>query len=149
MLTSADEAWSDTLFYPAHAEYESVGLYPDGGMNLYLMSHPTIAATNEMNSLTQYLIESELPASMELVDIPDNAILYAAYSNGQLIIRGEQESSVIMALHTISGQCLLQESTTLPMGQATIPVDNLPTGIYIIQLQDNHGNMYNQKIVIR
>ena len=149
MLTSADETWSDTLFYPEHAEYESIALYPDGGMNIYIMSRPTIAATNEISSLSQYLIESELPSSTESIVLSDELILYATYSNGRLVIRGNQDTYVHVTLHTVSGQCIVQEATTLSMGQASIATGNLSSGIYIIQLQDSDGNVHNQKMVIR
>jgi hypothetical protein len=50
MLTSADEAWSDTLFYMQHADNVTIGLYPDGGNDVYVMSQPTIGAANSINS---------------------------------------------------------------------------------------------------
>lgn len=149
MLTSADEAWSDTLFYPAHAEYESVGLYPDGGMNTYIMPYPTIAATNEISSLAQFIIESELPSSVEPMDAPDEVTLYATYANGRLTVRGNQDASFTLALHSVSGQCLMQTSDALTMGQATIPVGDLASGIYIIRLEDSLGNVHTQKMAIR
>ena len=149
MLTSADEAWSDTLFYPAHANYESVGLYPDGGMNTYVMPYPTIAATNETSSLARFLIESELPASVEPVEASEAMTLYATCADGRLIVRGAQGASVAIALHSVSGQCLLQSSAILTAGQATVHVGNLSLGIYIIRLKDDLGNIHNQKVVVR
>lgn len=149
MLTSADEAWSDTLFYPAHAEYESVGLYPDGGTNMYVMPYPTIAATNEMSSLAQFFIESELPSSVAPMDAPERQLLYATYADGQLIVRGKQDAVISIALYTVSGQRVTQTTAILKAGQATLPVGNLSSGIYIVRLKDSQGNTHNQKMVVR
>jgi hypothetical protein len=149
MLTSADEAWSDTLFYPAHAEYESVGLYPDGGTNMYVMPYPTIAATNEMSSLAQFFIESELSSSVTPMDAPERQPLYATYADGQLIVRGKQDAAISIALYTVSGQRVTQTTAILTAGQATLPVGNLSSGIYIVRLNDSQGNTHNQKMVVR
>jgi hypothetical protein len=149
MLTSADEAWSDTLFYPAHAEYESVGLYPDGGTNMYVMPYPTIAATNEMSSLAQFFIESELSSSVTPMDAPERQLLYATYADGQLIVRGKQDAAISIALYTVSGQRVTQTTAILTAGQATLPVGNLSSGIYIVRLNDSQGNTHNQKMVVR
>lgn len=149
MLTSADEAWSDTLFYPPHAGHESIGLYPDGGMNLYLMNTPTIAAGNQLSSYAEYLIESELPSMLTPVELPDGQMLYANHTEGRILIKGQYDTSLSVALYTLSGQRLIQTSADLIGGEASLPVSQLTTGIYIIRLQDSHGHIYNQKMVIR
>lgn len=57
-LTAADRSWSDTLQYCVHDGNSTVGRYPDGGKNIYLMDVPTIGKTNQLSSydVNQYLI---------------------------------------------------------------------------------------------
>ena len=54
-LTAADHSWSDCLTYTSHGGDESVGRYPDGGKRTYLMTRPTIAATNTLTSYSEWL----------------------------------------------------------------------------------------------
>ena len=108
MLTAADESWQDILYYPQHAGDKSVGLYPDGGMQVYLMNSPTIAASNIITSYAEYLFESVIPNSMESVELPVGTILHAAYADGGLMVRGTGETNVSVSLYTATGQCLMQ-----------------------------------------
>lgn len=55
MLTSADGEWNDRLTYSVHGAKETVGLYPDGGTQVYHMDRPTIGAANTLTSYAQYL----------------------------------------------------------------------------------------------
>jgi hypothetical protein len=50
LLTAADGSWSDHLVYTAMKSDETVGRYPDGSNNVYVMNIPTIAKTNVMSS---------------------------------------------------------------------------------------------------
>ncbi|MBQ2951156.1 MAG: CotH kinase family protein [Prevotella sp.] len=149
MLTSADEAWRDTLFYPQHADNVTVGLYPDGGNDVYVMNLPTIGASNRISSYAEFLIESELPSGIEQIRKPEGTNLYATYRNGQLTIMGEESARVAFSLYAATGQNVLTTSTVLIGGQATIPVSGISSGIYIIHLHDNHGNVFKQKIIVR
>ncbi len=49
-ITSEDGEWADTLQYVAQGGRQSVGLYPDGSQNVYLMDAPTIGAQNRYTS---------------------------------------------------------------------------------------------------
>ena len=54
-LTAADHSWSDCLTYTPMKGDESVGRYPDGGKRTYLMTRPTIDATNTLTSYSEWL----------------------------------------------------------------------------------------------
>ena len=149
MLTSADEAWRDTLFYPQHAANVTVGLYPDGGNDVYVMNLPTIGASNRISSYAEFLVESELPSGIEQIRKPEGTNLYATYRNGQLTIMGEESARVAFSLYAATGQNVLTTSTVLIGGQATLPVSGISSGIYIIHLHDNHGNVFKQKVIVR
>lgn len=149
MLTAADESWQDILHYPQHAGNKSVGLYPDGGTSIYLMDTPSIAASNVITSYAEYLSEGVKPDKMETVEVVDGAVLWAVYADGRLMIAGEGDARVSIALYGATGQRLIQTTTVLSSGYATVPLNNIPMGIYIVNLQDESGNTSNQKLVVK
>ena len=51
-LTAADESWTDRLLYTAHKSDQTVGRYPDGSNQVYVMNLPTIAKANAFSSYT-------------------------------------------------------------------------------------------------
>ena len=59
MLTAADESWNDQFVYTRHNGDESVGRYPDGAPDVYVMNIPTI---EKSNIKTSYLAVVEQPA---------------------------------------------------------------------------------------
>ncbi len=149
MLTAADKSWQDILHYPSHAGDKSVGLYPDGGMHIYLMNTPSIAASNFITSYAEYLSESVIPDAVEQMEMADGARLYAAYADGQLMIIGEGDARVSVALYGATGQNMTQLSVILVGGQAVVPMNELATGIYVVRMQDENGNICNQKLIVR
>lgn len=149
MLTAADESWQDILHYPSHAGDKSVGLYPDGGMHIYLMNTPSIAASNFITSYAEYLSESVIPDAVEQMEMADGARLYAAYADGQLMIIGEGDARVSVALYGATGQYMTQLSVMLVGGRAVVPMNELATGIYVVRMQDENGNICNQKLIVR
>ncbi len=53
MLTAADESWSDQFTYTRHNGDQTVGRYPDGAAEVFVMNIPTIEKTNIK---TSYLV---------------------------------------------------------------------------------------------
>ena len=66
LLTAADESWTDKLTYTAHAENQTVGRYPDGTGNVFVMNVPTIAASNITSS---YVVDITADPSTGITDI--------------------------------------------------------------------------------
>ena len=58
LLTAADESWCDRLSYAAHTADQTVGRYPDGSSDVFVMNIPTIA---QNNIATSYLVPVEQP----------------------------------------------------------------------------------------
>ena len=56
LLTAADESWSDRLDYTVHQADQTVGRYPDGGHDVFVMNVPTVA---QSNISTSYLVPVE------------------------------------------------------------------------------------------
>ncbi len=149
MLTAADDSWRDILYYPQHAGDKSVGLYPDGGMQVYLMNTPTIAASNFITSYSEYLSESTNPNGMEQMEMLDGVRLYAAYADGRLTVMGDTDGQVVVTIYSAAGQYMIQKAVVLTNGQAVVPMNELATGIYIIRMQDERGNVCNQKMGVK
>lgn len=149
MLTAADESWKDILYYPQHAGDKSVGLYPDGGMQVYLMNTPTIAAPNFITSYAEYLAESTNPNGMGHVELHDGASLYASYAEGNLRIVASESGRVSVSLYAATGQNVMTTVVPLVDGQGVVSVGDLPTGIYIVLMQDECGNTSSLKLLVR
>lgn len=66
ILTAADKSWCDSLVYQAHGSTQTVGLYPDGGTEKYLMFKPT---PGNKNIITYYDIILQ-----DLQDDPSTAV---------------------------------------------------------------------------
>ena len=57
-LMAADGSWTDRLVYTAHESDQTVGRYPDGSNQVYVMNIPTIAKTNIFSS---FAVDVEQP----------------------------------------------------------------------------------------
>ena len=60
MLTAADESWRDTFTYTEHRGDETVGRYPDGARDVFVMNIPTIAKSNIASSYLTAVEQSEV-----------------------------------------------------------------------------------------
>ena len=58
LLTAADGYWTDRFVYPDHEKDQTVGRYPDGAQQVYVMNVPTIEKSNIISS---YVIDVEQP----------------------------------------------------------------------------------------
>ena len=58
VLTAADESWSDQFTYTRHNGDQTVGRYPDGAAEVFVMNIPTI---EKANIKTSYLVAVEQP----------------------------------------------------------------------------------------
>lgn len=65
MLTAADKSWSDRFVYAAHTSDQTVGRFPDGSNNIYVMNVPTIEKSNITST---YLVPVE-QADLTGIDI--------------------------------------------------------------------------------
>ena len=148
MLTSADKVWSDTLFYDAHSDDMTVGLYPDGGENVYLMNTPTIASSNKISSYAELWIESELPSHVE-TEVPLNGgSLRVTVSQKQLTVIGATSESIVVELYAATGQQVLKRIISLTNGTATVGLEALPKGIYLVRVSEKNGSTYSGKILM-
>ena len=148
MLTAADGSWSDRLTYTRHDGDQSVGRYPDGSHQVYLMTMPTIGRANLMTSYAEALDEAALQ-DIRAAATSEARRLLVRYALGDLIVRGSStDERVDVTIYSPSGLQVSQQTVQLVGGCATIPVHHLPQGCYIAKLRTNRGSTTACKFLI-
>ena len=84
-LMAADESWTDLFTVPAHKSDQTVGRYPDGASDIFVMNVPTIAKANIKTTYAEPVIN---------VTNPD----------GVNDIMAEQENSSSEHIYNLKGQ---------------------------------------------
>ena len=150
LLTSADQTWRDILYYEPHLGTESVGLFPDGSNDVYVMSTPTIAKTNIINSYAAWLEQPE-DSEPDHIDMETMATdgISLDYQGRALYIHSSTATSVAVTLYDITGRQHLRKSISLNAGCATINLSSLAAGTYIAAVTDPSGETQTLKICIR
>lgn len=127
LLTAADLSWADTLTYCAHAETQSVGLFPDGGSTLYVMDRMTPAATNVLTTTANfwdepYIAPEENPTGVE--ESEENA-LQLIFADNVLYLTAPAAARV--DIYSASGQLMLTQRV---QPGSSLSLSGLPTGVY-------------------
>ena len=143
MLTAADESWADTLSYKMHNGDQSVGLYPDGGKQAYIMDLTTIGQSNKLNSYAvafeQFRPEPTPTPPSEVKEITSDGGLRVKYENGGISITTDSPMTVSIEIVNAAGQ-KVQESAVEVYGQTRIAVDNFPSGVYVARVVSSNDN---------
>jgi hypothetical protein len=136
-LTAADRSWRDVLYYTPHLGTESVGLYPDGTSNVYLMTTPSIAAGNTLNSYATYIEQPETPWNGQSIASPHGERIALTFASPILHIYSDASSARITA-HSATGQQYLTTDIVLKDRHAVLNLGTLPRGVYIINVTDSY-----------
>ena len=136
VLTAHDGSWADTLTYCLPERGTSVGRFPDASRNVYLMSRPSIAAANHMNSYTKPVEESFGKATGTMAARPDMA--HMSYAKGCLRIEG-MKGRIALSIYTMKGEKVMSSMLDAGTGRTSIPIGALRSGIYIAHLTDKTG----------
>ena len=147
-LTAADQSWHDILYYEPHLGIESVGLYPDGSNDVYLMSTPTIAKANTINSYAAWLEQPENPGGEQGITTETSESLMLSYHDNTLDIRSDEATSATITVYAISGKQHMRVTTELTDGYASIKLGTLSQGTYIVNVTDSNDNTETVKINI-
>lgn len=147
LLTAADLSWSDRLTYPAHDGTCSVGLYPDGGSNYYIMNQPSIGAGNVMDGYVRLVESGNEPDGIKEEKVEDGG-LYVVYHNGMLEITGNGNTEfATISVHTPSAQMCMQERVSLSGRKAVVNLECLSRGIYFVTVRDDAGRSKTVKVL--
>jgi hypothetical protein len=147
MLTAADESWSDLLSYTQHKEDQTVGRYPDGASDVFVMNIPTIAKANITSS---YLTAVSQPQETGIRDIMADAAENVSinYHLGSLIISSTHADDLQLKVVNLAGQTFMNALVQLSGGYAEISIGQLPAGVYIANVTDKHSKKAACKFVI-
>ena len=149
MITSSDESWSDTLSYPAHESDMSVGLYPDGGTDVYSMIKTTLGKSNIINSYSQ-LFEEPVFDSVDEILLARNGGLSISHTDKFINIYSDDSSVLNLSVVTTSGQICMQKELKCSDNEShRVSTENLPAGIYVAHVYDTNGNKCSIKIIIK
>ena len=146
-LTAADDTWTDYFEYPAHTSEQTVGRYPDGTNNVYLMTIPTIDKTNRLSSYTQLLYDTPTGISIERGEWKAEREASLIFAADRLILRGWDKSATQLYIHTADGKQIVSATLSPVDGYATYATTNLPTGFYLARVTDGKDHQLTCKIV--
>ncbi len=144
-LTAADDSWSDRMPYPGHDGNSTVGRYPDGGQDIYVMTLPTICKPNLLNTYsTLYLSVSEGISDIH----PDLAShINLSYGAGRLAVYAKGQSHADISVYTLQGQLLFTTSAGLHDGFAEVSVESLGRGCFIAKATTADGKSSSCKFI--
>ncbi len=128
VLTAKDKSWADTLVYCSHDGYHTVGLYPDGGSQLYVMERPTIGKANILTTLAtvwqEPVFEQPEPDAIRDQELDDELLL--AFDGTSLKLSGAPAAR--LDIYNTTGQLVM---TTHIRQSSPVGTSALPRGLYI------------------
>ena len=148
-LTAADQTWSDMLYYESHQGSESVGLYPDGSNDVYIMTKPTIAKANTINSYASWLEQPETPSSEISILFTDKDNLQLSYHERTVHLYNNRATWADITVYTATGRIIQRHTSQFSDGHASISLSTLSKGIYVISVADSSGDAKTMKICIK
>ena len=150
LLTAEDGSWTDRLAYPAHEGDQSVGRYPDGSQQVYLLTMPTIGKANLMTSYSTVVDEAEMQGIRQTTGLMADGSITVRYMMGDLIVRANQTAGdVQLCIYELSGQMAVQQSIDLSSGYAAIPLaGRLGSGCYVARVVTRGGHTSTCKFLI-
>ncbi len=157
-IQAEDGSWADSLFYCTMNGDQTVGRYPDGGEDVYLMTTTTIAASNTMTTYaTEWVYEAPETDDTEGEgegEGGENAILTArsggmsiACQSGWLSIKSEDDDRITLQVVAASGVVVMQQTLDMESHHARVNVSQLPAGVYIASVTDSDGETCATKFV--
>lgn len=146
-LTAADMSWTDSLSYPAHDAWHTVGRYVDGGNDIYLMSRPTIGAKNMLTSYNS-LIAHQTTTGIDRVGMgsAQSADLNLHYAAGRLVIHGNLPQ-VEIGIYTLSGQMVSTAVVNMSNGVGVMQAGALESGCFVAKAMGGEGRIAVCKFV--
>jgi len=135
-----------------HDGVQSVGLYPDGGSQAYVMDVPTIGESNILTSYAtafeQYRPEPTPPQPDAVREVKSDGDLRIAYSGSVLAITADSPMTVAVDVYNAAGQRVYSTSTDV-YGSASVSLADLSNGVYVAKVSSSNDNCCQLKFVKR
>lgn len=144
------DTYSDKFEYPEHLGIQTVGRYPDGANETYLMNIPTIGKTNQLGSYDKIYVVPEEPEPDGIRSYSKDGGITIAYVDGVVNVKSEDASITRLGVYNTAGMRVNAATTTRSNEHfATIHVATLPKGIYIVSVTTASGDENHIKFVIK
>ena len=136
-ITSADDFWTDILYYPPHDGRQTVARFPDGDDVVCVTNIPTIAATNRRSS---YLMPVDQAAvGIEGIVASNSADLSLTCHGSTIVAASATALTARLQLFAADGRCVSTADLRFSGAQAIAPLPQLPRGIYVASVTDDQG----------
>lgn len=135
-LTAADLSWTDSISYPAHDGYSSIGRYADGAQSVYMMPVPTIGAANKLGEYAQKIAEQVSGITTQYATSAETISLRMAA--GTLCLRTKAAQATI-EIYNLSGQKVTTATIQTAGGVGYLSASHLSQGCYIAKAIDSNG----------
>ena len=139
LLTAADQSWTDVLAYSAHDGNSTVGRFPDGTQEVYLMDVPTIGKRNILTSSMNKVDQTDRIEEHEMMIASANG-LRISYGAQHLIVKSEDNGTSLVEVFTADGRKVDSQTVAISNGATLVDVSHLPSGFYVARATDNHQN---------
>jgi len=151
LLTSPDQAWADTLHYPAHTGEETVGRYPNGNDSIYVMTTPTIEKSNVLTTYSESYtyVDSTATGVRNIYISSNNGLRIYLSAADELAVASEDSPTVELNIHTVAGQRVLSTQLRMREDHASVSTALLPPGTYVAHATDEEGNRCSIKFIVR
>ncbi len=138
-LMPSNQAWTDTLPYPAHDMNVTVGRYPDGAYDVYTLTKATIG---KQNILSQYaeVVDQEMLTGIDSPAVDASSEVSIRFVAQGLAIHTDDAAHATITIYTADGKQVVSNGVTLHNGSAYVGVSQLQSGFYIARLTDAHGH---------
>jgi len=146
MLTAADGSWSDSMTYSAMKGNETIGRYPDGAGDVFVMNVPTIERANLMTSYLTVVKQPEVSGIHDLTASSDP--LSVRFVVDRLVVRGAPAADVSITVYAANGLVVYEHTASFTTGECEIPVNGLPQGVCIARVHDSTGQVSSCKFVV-
>ena len=142
--------YTDKFEYPEHLGIQTVGRYPDGSNETYLMNIPTIGKTNQIGSYDKLYVVPEEPEPDGIRSYSKDGGITIAYVDGVVNVKSEDAPITRVGVYSTAGTKVNAAITTRSNKKfATIHVATLPKGIYIVSAITASGDENHIKFVIK
>jgi hypothetical protein len=141
-LMAADRSWTDTFYYGVHGGTQTVGRFPDGCADIYVMNVPTIDKANTLNSYSELTDQEALhnATGIRTAMIAAAGGLRMHYGSQQLFVKNEDGGQMRVGIYTTDGRLIEQTVLSATPKTARVSVAHLPRGFYVARATDAEGN---------
>ena len=151
LLTAADRSWTDRLSYTEHEPDETIGRYPDGAAEVFVMNVPTIAKNNITSSYVTP-VEQTVPTGINnITDMAENSNdgIIIRPADGKLTLYSSSSENLHLNVATLAGQSVFNTDVLLSNGCSTVSISQLPAGVYVAYTSDSQGHKAACKFIVR